>query len=208
MTNSLIVESLEVGDFLTNCYLVHHEGQAVIIDPGDDHGRIINKIKNRNVKVKQIILTHGHIDHIRAVPEIKKFTGAPVLIHREDAIMLTDCKANLSCYDKSEFSTDAADGFINEGDIIEISQFKIKVLHTPGHTPGGISLLSDGMVFTGDALFRESIGRTDFPNGSLDTLIQAIRTRLLVLPDNTVVYPGHGPKTNIGQERSSNPWLN
>jgi hydroxyacylglutathione hydrolase len=207
MTDSLIVETLEVGTYLTNCYLVHHDELALIIDPGDDHGRIINRIKKRKVNVKSIILTHGHIDHIGALPEIKEFTGAPVLIHPEDAEMLTDAKANLSFYHQDEFATDAADGFIDEGDTIDLGRFRFQVLHTPGHTPGGISLLTDGMVFTGDALFQESIGRTDFPNGNYDTLIQAIKTKLLALPDDTVVYPGHGPMTTIGRERSSNPWL-
>jgi len=207
MTDSLIVETLEVGAFLTNCYLVHHDGLALIIDPGDDHGRIINRIEKREVNVKSIVLTHGHIDHIGALPEIKKFTGAPVLIHPDDAGMLTDAKANLSYYHQDEFAADAADGFIAEGDIIDLGQFRFQILHTPGHTPGGISLLTNDIVFTGDALFRESIGRTDFPNGSSDTLIRAIKAKLLNLPDNTIVYPGHGPQTTIGRERLSNPWL-
>jgi len=207
MTDSLTVETLEVGTYLTNCYLVHYDGLAIIIDPGDDHGRIINRIKNRKVNVKNIVLTHGHIDHIGALPEIKKFTGAPVLIHPGDAEMLTDAKANLSYYHQDEFVAEAADGFISEEDTIDLGQFRFQVIHTPGHTPGGISLFTDGIVFTGDALFQESIGRTDFPNGDYDTLIQAIKTKLLVLPDDTTVYPGHGPETNIARERSSNPWL-
>jgi len=207
MSESLKVEVLEVGPYFTNCYLVSDETHALLIDPGDDSLRIEQFIEKNNAEVEKIILTHGHIDHISALPHIKEITGAPVLIHPGDAEMLTDAKANLSAFHSNAFTADAADGFLNEGDTIEVGRFQFRVLQTPGHSPGGISLVTDGVVFTGDALFWGSVGRTDFPNGNHDTLIQSIKTKLLTLPDNTVVYSGHGPKTTIGHEKSVNPFL-
>ena len=207
MTESLKVEVLEVGPYFTNCYLVSDEKHALLIDPGDDSLRIEQLIEKSNVDIENIILTHGHIDHIAALAHIKEITGAPVLIHPEDAEMLTDAKANLSAFHSTAFIAETADGFLNEGDTIEVGRFQFRVLHTPGHSPGGISLVTEGIVFTGDALFWGSIGRTDFPNGNHETLIRSIKTRLLTLPDDTIVYSGHGPKTTIGHERKINPFL-
>jgi hydroxyacylglutathione hydrolase len=207
MLDSLKIDIIEVGDFITNCYLVHDNGRGVVIDPGDDSGRILDLINKTKVKIEKIILTHGHIDHIRAVPEIKQATGAPVLIHPQDAEMLTEAKANLSYYHDIAFSTEPADGLLNENDTFAVSKYQFKVIHTPGHTPGGISFYTDGIIFTGDALFWGSIGRTDFPGSSHESLINAITDKLLILPDDTKVYPGHGPQTTIGYERTTNPWL-
>ena len=207
MNEILKVDCIEVGPYQTNCYLIRDNNQAVIIDPGDDFFRIEKLILKYNIEVKKIILTHGHIDHIGAVSQLKKITNAPVLIHPDDAGMLTDAKANLSAFHDTEFTADAADEFIKEGDIIEVGEIRLETLHTYGHTPGGISLLADGLVFTGDALFWGSIGRTDLPGGNFETLIKNIKSKLLILPNETVVYPGHGPQTTIGNEREINPWL-
>jgi hydroxyacylglutathione hydrolase len=207
MTIRLNVKVIEVGPFITNCYLLFANREAMLIDPGDDFLRIKELIEENHVEVKKIILTHGHIDHIRAVPEAKKLTGAPVLIHSGDAGMLIDPAANLSQWQDQPFKTAPADMMIKEKDIIETDDFKLEVLHTPGHTLGGISLLTNGMVFTGDALFWGSVGRTDFPDGDHAVLIEGIKSRLLTLPDNTVVYPGHGPETTIEHERKFNPFL-
>jgi glyoxylase-like metal-dependent hydrolase (beta-lactamase superfamily II) len=207
MLDSLKIDIIEVGDFITNCYLVHDNGLGVVIDPGDDSGRIVDLINKAKIKIEKIILTHGHIDHIRAVPEIKQTTGAPVLIHPHDAGMLTEAKANLSYYHDTAFSTEPADGMLNENDTFDIGKYQFKVIHTPGHTPGGISFYTDGIIFTGDALFWGSIGRTDFPGSSHESLITAITEKLLILPDDTKIYPGHGPQTTIGYERTTNPWL-
>ncbi|MCP4580450.1 MAG: MBL fold metallo-hydrolase [candidate division Zixibacteria bacterium] len=203
----MTVDTLEVGIGMTNCYLLSINGKAIVIDPGDDADRIKELIENRAVKVEKIILTHGHIDHIYGLTDIRKYTSAPVFIHQEDAVMLTDAKANLSFFHNISFTTDAADGFLDENGIVELDTIKLKVLHTPGHTPGGISLVTDGMVFTGDALFWGSIGRSDFPRGDHELLISSIKSKLLTLPDETKVYTGHGPQTTIGQERQQNPWL-
>ncbi|MCD6162223.1 MAG: MBL fold metallo-hydrolase [candidate division Zixibacteria bacterium] len=207
MNSILKVDFIEVGPFQTNCYLVRGNNKAIIIDPGDEFFRIEKLINKYNAEVEKIILTHGHIDHIGAVSQVKNITNALVMIHPDDAGMLTDAKANLSAYHDTEFTIDAADEFINDGDIIEIGGIQLKTLHTPGHTPGGISLLTDGIVFTGDALFWGSIGRTDLPGANHETLINAIKSKLLTLPDETIVYPGHGPQTTIGKEREINPWL-
>lgn len=207
MAETLAVDILELGPYSVNCYILSDNGQAVIIDPGFDPATIENLIRDRKIDVKEIIITHGHIDHIMGLPQIKKFTGAPVLIHQNDAVMLTDPKINLSAFYASPFSTDTADGFLDEGDIINIGRFQLKVIHTPGHSPGSISLLTEEVVFTGDTLFSGSIGGTDFPGADYQTLISSIKNKLLTLPDGTVVYPGHGPDTTIGKERTSNPWL-
>jgi len=207
MTDLPGIDIIEISDFITNCYLVYDNGQAVVIDPGDEPETIIEAINKRQVKVGKIILTHGHIDHIKAIPEVKKATGATVWIHPGDATMLTDAKANLSFYHDVAFATEPADGFLNGGDEFEVGRFKFKVLNTPGHTPGGISFYMPGIVFSGDALFFGSIGRTDLPGSNHRTLINGINEKLLTLPDSTIVYPGHGPQTTIGQEKLDNPWL-
>lgn len=207
MAETLAVDILELGPYFVNCYILSDNGQAVVIDPGYDPPVIENLIRGRRVEVKKIVLTHGHSDHIMGLPQIKRFTGAPVLIHPDDAVMLTDPEANLSAFYSSPFSTESADDFLNEGDVINVGRFQLKVIHTPGHSPGGISLLTEGMVFTGDALFSGSIGRTDFPGSNYQTLINSIKNKLLTLPDDIIVFPGHGPDTTIGKERTSNLWL-
>jgi hydroxyacylglutathione hydrolase len=207
MAETLAVDKLELGPYSVNCYILSDNGQAVIIDPGFDPATIENLIRDRKIDVKEIIITHGHVDHIMGLPRIKKFTGALVLIHQNDAVMLTDPKINLSAFYASPFFTDDADGFLDEGDIINIGRFQLKVIHTPGHSPGSISLLTEEMVFTGDTLFSGSIGGTDFPGADYQTLISSIKNKLLTLPGGTIVYPGHGPDTTIGKERTSNPWL-
>lgn len=207
--SDIFIEIITVSGIETNCYLVGNANEAVLIDPGEDADRIIGMIKKRNVKVVKIVLTHGHADHIGAVPELRKFTGAPVLIHSEDAIMLTDAMANLSAVFDLPFATEPADKLLHDGDEITAGDLKLIVLATPGHTPGGISLYEKnaGVVFTGDALFAGSIGRTDFPRASHQQLIEAIKKKLLTLPDETIIYPGHGPQSTIGQEKEENPWL-
>ena len=201
------IDTTIVGEILTNCYLVSEGEKAILIDPGEEPERILEMIKSNKVIVDKIIISHGHIDHIAAIPEVKKATGAKVYIHPADANMLTDAKANLSYYHSEAFTAEPADGFLNENDIVEIGSSKLKVVCTPGHTPGGISLIGDGVVFTGDALFFGSVGRSDLPGGDHELLIKSIREKLLVLPDDTRVFPGHGPETTIGNEKFANPWL-
>ena len=191
----MITKRFTVGWLSTNCYVVGCEEtkEAVLIDPGIENKReaeeILNFIKQNSFHIKYIINTHGHPDHIAGNTIMKKATGAPILIHENDAVRVH------------------ADRKLRDGDVLHVGSLKLVVLHTPGHTKGGISLLGDKVVFTGDTLFPSSIGRTDFPGGSYEDLIQSIRTKLLSLPDSFKVYPGHESSTTIGKEKKNNPFL-
>ncbi len=205
----LKIKTLPVGIIETNCYLVYDEEtrEAMVIDPGAEGRRIVDEIGELDLKVKYIVNTHGHGDHIMGNKEVKEATGADLLIHMEDGPMLTDSRLNLTNFMGRNVSEPAADRLLQEGDILTIGRYEFKVLHTPGHTRGGICLVGDGVVFSGDTLFQFSIGRDDFPGGSFKDLINSIKTKLMPLDDSTVVYPGHGPKTTIGDERRGNPFL-
>lgn len=205
----MIFKRLEVGPFASNCYIVgvesNHEG--MIIDPGADADQILSTVKELGLEVKIIVLTHGHMDHVGALKEVKDATAAEVAIHTDDARFL---QAGQPTGIMSQFSLQAPpppDRLLKGGDSIDIGDQRFLVLHTPGHTPGGICLLGDGIVFSGDTLFNFGIGRSDMPGGNGQQLMDSIHTRLMVLPDSTVVYPGHGQETTIGTEREWNPFL-
>ena len=191
----MIIKCFKVGWLSTNCYIVGCEKtkEAVLIDPGleteAEAELILHYTKQNGYHVKCIVNTHGHPDHIAGNAAMKQATGAPILIH-----------------EKADDHVEA-DRKLHDGDIIRVGNFKLVVLHTPGHTPCGICLLGDNVVFTGDSLFAGSIGRTDFPGGSFQQLITSIRTKLLPLPDNFKVYPGHESSSTIGEEKKYNPFL-
>jgi glyoxylase-like metal-dependent hydrolase (beta-lactamase superfamily II) len=205
----LILKSIVVGSFGANCYVVGCEEtkEAVVIDPGGEVNLILDELKGKGLKVKYIVNTHGHIDHIGGNDELREATGAQVMIHEQDASMLIEPKLNFSGMMGRQEGFRAADTILKEGDVIEFGTIKLKVLHTPGHTKGGICLLTDGLVFTGDTLFNESIGRTDFPGGDYDSIIKSIKEKLMTLPDETIVYPGHMGDSTIAHERKYNPFL-
>jgi glyoxylase-like metal-dependent hydrolase (beta-lactamase superfamily II) len=205
----MMLEILTVGELATNCYILGDEKtkQGVVIDPGGDFEIIEARLKELNLKVKYIILTHGHIDHIGALSQLKKATKAEILIHSKDSAMLYDPKQNLSVFSENKIIATKADKLLVEGDIIQCEGINFEVLHTPGHTPGGISLLTDKMIFTGDALFCGSVGRADFPGSSYQELINSIKDKLLSKDDDFAIYPGHGPSSTIGEERRNNPFL-
>lgn len=206
----MIVKAIESRGFSSNCYLAICEEtrDAAVIDPGLDASAVLRAVEQEKVNLKYIINTHGHVDHMAANAAVKNETGADILIHEDDAGMLTNVMSNLSMFMGMEIRSPAASRKLKDGDTIQIgTTVELKVIHTPGHTPGGICLLCGKTLFSGDTLFQQSIGRTDFPGGSLKTLLNSIRTRLLVLPDDTVVYSGHMPETTIGFERDHNPFL-
>lgn len=203
----MVVRTVRVGAFGTNCYIVGCETskEAIVIDPGDDADAILRQLKAAGLTCKAIVNTHGHVDHIAANKELAEATGATIAIGQEDALSLEDPTRNLSRalgnFAKSKISP-PADLLLVEGDMLYSGSVCLEVLHTPGHTPGSISLLAEGAVFSGDTIFASGgIGRTDFPGGSYEQLMQSIEEKLLILPDDTVVYPGHGPSTTIGRER-------
>ena len=201
--------AMEVGVIGTNCYLVINEEQkkGVVIDPGGDADQILEKIKQKGITIEAIFLTHGHSDHIMAVDEVREVTGAKVYISEADADMLTKASSNLSVYMGAGREFKAADEFLIDGETITAAGLKFQVVATPGHTKGGICLLCGDTVFCGDTIFSESIGRTDLPGGSYSQILHSIKTKIMVLPDEMKLLPGHGPATTIGWERRRNPFL-
>lgn len=206
----MIIKKLEVGPFASNCYIVGSEStrEGLIVDPGDEAGEILKGVKNLGLDIKILVLTHGHIDHIGALKEVKAATGAEVVIHTGDAMSLQGEGQTLGAmFGLSYEAPPPPDRLLEGGDSLDVGDLHFSVLHTPGHTPGGICLLGQEMVFTGDTLFNFGIGRTDLPGGSYSQLLDSINGQLMVLPDDTTVYPGHGPATTIGAERQGNSFL-
>ena len=209
----MVVEQYEVGNFGIFCYLIGDEEsqEGLFIDPADDAKRLLAEASSHGLnKIKYIVNTHSHVDHIMGNAEMAKKTGAKIIIHEEDATALVRTPPDLL----EMFSATAsppADIVVKEGDVIQVGNVELTVIHTPGHSPGGMSLYLDGMVFTGDTLFVGSVGRTDFPGSSWDELEASIRKKLYVLPGKTVVFPGHNygstPSSTIQYERRHNPFV-
>lgn len=205
----LIIRKLEVGPIMANCFIVGCEEtkQAVVIDPGDDADRILMALAKAELKVKYLINTHGHFDHVGANKRMKDVTAAQIAIHPDDEPMLLDLSSHAAMFGLGAENSPPADIHLKESDTITFGNITFKVIHTPGHSPGGICLYTPGHLFVGDTLFMGSIGRTDLPGGNYDTLISSIKTKLLNLDESTVVYPGHGPETTIANEKRMNPFL-
>lgn len=208
------IDTIVMGDFEVNCYCVRKSSEhkkCLLIDPGLNPENLIRFLRTNDYHPVSILLTHGHIDHIAGVESVRKhWPEVEVTIHEQDAEMLTDPAANLSIMAgtmiqarPAEVCLDPAEQYYTAADL------RFQVIHTPGHTPGGICLYSaeDEVLFAGDTLFAGSVGRTDFPGGSFEDLIEGIKTKLLILPDQTKVYPGHGPQTTIQAEKQFNPFL-
>ena len=205
----MYVIELDVGSYCANCYILYCEEtlKAAIIDPAGQEEGILELLKEKNLKLKYIINTHGHVDHIAANGAIKFATRALILIHKEDAPLLEKYDKNLSIFfEKEAASSGIADEFVNDGDIIEFGNVKLKVIHTPGHTSGSICLYNEQekVLISGDTLYDESIGRTDFPGGCYETMVKSVKEKLFILPDETVVYSGHREVTTIGYEKENN----
>ncbi len=203
------IKTLVVGPIEVNCHILWDEGtkEAIVVDPGGNPERIMAEVKKEGLIVKAVVNTHGHSDHIGANDAICEETGAKLMIHKEDAPMLRDPRANLSAYMGLDITSRPADEYLAEGDEVKFGRISLKVLHTPGHSAGGICLYGEGVLLSGDTLFYGSIGRTDFPGGSLIKLVRGIKSKLLPLPEDTIVLTGHGPGTTIGEEKVINPYL-
>jgi glyoxylase-like metal-dependent hydrolase (beta-lactamase superfamily II) len=203
------IETLAVGPLQVNCFIVACEKtrEALVVDPGDEAERILQRVQACGLQLKLIVNTHGHFDHIGGNRLLVEQSGAELLIHQDDLPVLRRAREHASLYGMRVTPSPEPTRLLAGGETLEVGELRFRVLHTPGHSPGGICLLGDGHLFAGDSLFAGSVGRTDLPGGDHDTLIEGIRRQLLVLPEETVVHPGHGPDTTIGREKRENPFL-
>ncbi len=207
----MILRTVVVGTIKTNCYIVvcDRTREAMVIDPGGDAPKIMQAIDEMEIKVRRIVLTHFHFDHTMAAEAVRQHTGARLCIHRSEAGYLVDPPPEMRAV-AAEFPEGlVADVLLDEGEHFAIGQMDVEVMLTPGHSPGSISLWMppESAVFSGDVLFRGSVGRTDLPGGDSLTLFHTVREKLFVLPDETFVYPGHGSRTTIEYERQNNPYV-
>ncbi len=205
----MIIRQLAVGPLQANCFIVGCERtrRAAVIDPGDEADRILLALAERGLTVTHILNTHGHFDHVGANRRLKQATGAPLLIHALDAPMLRLLARTAAAWGMAAENSPDPDRLIAEGETIPVGELALQVIHTPGHTPGGVSFYADGCLFVGDTLFAGSVGRTDFPGGDFDTLRRSIQEKLFRLPDEVRVFTGHGPETTIGEEKRTNPFV-
>lgn len=204
------IEKFVTGIISTNCYLVINEEtkQTVVIDPAACPSYLMGHMKSEELQVEAILLTHGHFDHIMGIDDLRREFPVPVYVHEGDRETLLDPALNLSSSYTNGYTFDGAD-YIRDGQRLELAGFSFQVIHTPGHTPGGVCyyLESEGVLFSGDTLFQNSVGRTDFPNSSMSDLIRSLREKVMKLPDDVKVYPGHMGETTIGHERKYNPFI-
>ena len=207
----MIHEILPVGLLQCNCSIVGDEAsrEAIVVDPGDDIPRIMAVLQRHGLTVKQIVITHAHIDHIAGAAKLKKLTGAPILYNPNDLPLVKMMDAQAAWLGMEAPEVLPPDEALQEGKVIEVAGLSGNILDTPGHTPGSVCLHlpAQNLLIAGDTLFAGSIGRTDLPGGDTRTLLRSIQQKLLALPDETVVIPGHGPSTTIGEERETNPFL-
>ena len=209
----MIAKQYEVGNLAVFCYLIGDEEvkEGLFIDPANETNFLLSEAKSNGItKIKYIVNTHSHVDHIMGNAEMVKRTGAKIVIHEKDAKFLVQVPPSfLEMFQATQ--SPPADILVTEGDVIQVGSVGVKVIHTPGHSPGGISLYIDGMVFTGDTLFVGSVGRTDLPGSSWETMEASIRTKLYMLPGDTIIFPGHNygstPTSTIQYERRNNPFV-
>ena len=202
-------KTLPLGPLETNCYIVYDdvEKEAFLIDPAWDYERIDKALDVLGVTLRFVFLTHGHADHIGALQEVINHKDVPVYIGKGDVHLIANSRTNLSMFLGKEIVITSPEHIVTDGEVINFAGVPFKVIETPGHTPGGLCLYGAGLLFAGDTLFRCSVGRTDFYGGDSHVLVSSIEEKLMKLPDDTVVLPGHGPATDIGYERRNNPFL-
>ncbi len=205
----LEIKTLVVGQLEANCYIIYDPGnrEAMVVDPGDEPDRILDLITTDNLKVRHIVCTHTHFDHVGAIPELREKTEARIVIHKDEAEIYEAARDMAALWGYDVDPLPPPDIYVTEGDEIKTGSLVFRVMHTPGHSPGGICLYGNGIVITGDTLFAGSVGRTDFPGGDIDLLKGSFK-RLMSLPDDTVVLPGHGPRSTIGREKRENFFIN
>jgi len=208
----MIHEILPVGMLACNCSVVGDEstGEAVVIDPGDESDRVLEVLAKHNLRPKYIVATHAHIDHVGGFEQLKRATGAAVLMHAADLPLYENVAVQAEWLGLRPPGLVKVDQFLKEGDALRFGAYSLEVLHTPGHSPGSLSLhlvCPQAKIFSGDTLFQQSIGRTDLWGGSYEQILKSIHSRLLIFPDEMPVFPGHGLSTTIGDERESNPFL-
>lgn len=205
----LRVLAMEVGPLAENTYLVGNpaSGKAVVIDPGDEADEILRQLGARGWTLDKILLTHGHFDHVGAVAALKERTGASVHIHPADADLMRSAGRQGAMFGLHVPDPPPPDVLVREGDTVSLGDAAFLVLHTPGHTPGHVTYLSGDLAFVGDLIFEGSIGQTDLPGGSLDELLRAVREKIFTLPRDTILFPGHGPATTVGDEKRGNPFF-
>jgi len=202
-------ETAIVGALETNCYLVYcpETLECAVVDPGAEAERIFRLIAEKGLHPIVILNTHGHVDHIGANKDVKDKFNIPLSIHSSDSAMLESVHQLEIGFLIGAKASPSADNFLEDGDKIEIGKSYLKVIHTPGHSQGSVSFLGDGFVLSGDTLFNGGVGRTDLPGGSWDTLVNTIKNKILTMPEETAVLPGHGPPTTVGQEKEANPFI-
>ena len=213
MTNEpteFMVKGIVVGLFQENCWIIgsRRTGEAIVIDPGDEPERILELARDMGVALKLIVNSHAHVDHILAVPAVQRATDAPFLLHPGDtAIARSAVQSARRFLGYEPEPPPEPSAPLAHADIVEVAGVRLQIIHTPGHTPGSVCFYTEGLLFSGDTLFLNSIGRTDLPGGDSDQIMASILDRLLSLPDETIVLPGHMNETRIGHERATNPFI-